>query len=234
MWLQPSCPPLLTAASTSPLCTFSSSHPAPQCWEEIPPWRSIQFAHSLLQSSPLTFSSATVPTRNNKIHKKLHFLAWGNNFANIYEQHWLRCGCSESKGHQLCQNLNFYHNFRQNLNFSPILSAFRMGSAVQTCDPSSLLGFFGPFNERHRACSQLSWHSMSFRQGSIYWEAQAKQSEFQPSKNILKTAFMELPRCVASAFPWQPQAGIGSAMSPNSILDISNAKSYSRSSQCRP
>lgn len=41
---------------------------------------------SLLQSSPLTFSSATVPSKNNKIHKKLGFLEWRNDFANISDQ----------------------------------------------------------------------------------------------------------------------------------------------------
>lgn len=165
--LQTSSNPLLTAPSTTPLCTFSSSHRAGRRSHRKDP---SNLLISLLQSSPLTFSSATVPARNNKIHKKLHFLAWGNNFANIYEQYWLQCVCSDSKGHRQCQKLII----------CLILGAFRMRSAAQgiqgagPCDPSSLLGCFGPFSERHGACSQLSWHSVSLRQGFVCGEAQAK------------------------------------------------------------
>lgn len=65
--------------------------------------------------------------------------------------------------------------------------SFRMNSAAQgtqgTCNASSLLGCFEPFNETHGAHSQLSWHSVSLGQGLICGEAQAKQGGLQPLKN---------------------------------------------------
>lgn len=90
-----------------------------------------------------------------------------------------------------------------------LLGAFRMNSAArviqETCNPSSLLGCFGSFNETHGAHSQLSWHSVSLRQGLICGQAQAKQGGFQALKNTWKNHFYGAAKmccfCISMATP---------------------------------
>lgn len=90
-----------------------------------------------------------------------------------------------------------------------LLGAFGVNSAAQgtqgTCNPSSLLGYFEPFNETHGAHSQLSWHSVSLGQGLICGEAQAKQGGLQPLKNTWKNHFNGAAKmccfCISMAAP---------------------------------